>query len=175
MTEFEFLLKFDLHDAETDPEKFVDTLYEAGCDDAIIGVGQHGRIALNFSREAATAFEAVASAIADVKKAIPEAKLIEATPDLVGLTDIAEILGCSRQNIRKLVIGNKSIFPSPIHEGNSTLWHLAKVLLWFKAKGNYKIEDSLIEISDANMQVNIARQIQDLNPTLHRSVKALLA
>ena len=175
MTEFDFILKFDLPDPETDPDKLVDALYEAGCDDATIGIGQHGRVALNFTREAATALEAVASAIADVRKAIPGARLVEATPDLVGLTDIADILGCSRQNIRKLVIGNKSIFPSPIHEGSSSIWHLAKVLPWFKAKGNYKIEDNLIEISDANMQVNIARQMQDLKPAFHRNIKALLA
>ena len=175
MTEFDFILKFDLPDPETDPDKFVDALDEAGCDDATIGIGQHGRVALNFTREAATALEAVASAIADVRKAIPGARLVEATPDLVGLTDIADILGCSRQNIRKLVIGNKSIFPSPIHEGSSSIWHLAKVLPWFKAKGNYKIEDNLIEISDANMQVNIARQMQDLKPAFHRNIKALLA
>src|SRR5208283_848057 len=111
MTEFDFLLKFDLPDPETDPDKFVDALYEAGCDDAAIGIGQHGRVALSFTREATSALEAVASAIADVKKAIPEARLVEATPDLVGLTDIAQILGCSRQNIRKLVVANKSIFP----------------------------------------------------------------
>ena len=130
---------------------------------------------MNFTREAATALEAVSSAIADVRKAIPEARLVEATPDLVGLTDIAEILGCSRQNIRKLVIGNKSIFPSPVHEGNSSIWHLAKVLPWFKAKGNYNIEENLIEVSGANMQVNIARQMQDLEPAFHRNIKALLA
>lgn len=175
MKEFDFLLKFDLHNPETDPEKFVNALHKAGCDDAVIGIGQHGRIALNFTRKASTAYEAVASAITAVKKAIPEARLVEATPDLVGLTDIAEILGCSRQNIRKLVIGNKSVFPSPIHEGNSALWHLAKVLQWLKAKGNYTIEDNLIEISDANMQVNIAKQMQDLKPAFHRNIKALLA
>ena len=175
MTEFDFLLKFDLHDQDIDPERFVNALYEAGCDDAIIGIGQRGRIALNFTREAASALEAVSSAIADVRKAIPKARLVEATPDLVGLTDIAEILGCSRQNIRKLVIGNKSIFPSPVHEGSSSIWHLAKVLPWFKAKGNYHIEENLIAVSDANMQVNITRQMQDLEPEFHRNIHALLA
>ena len=90
MTEFDFILKFDLPDPETDPDKFVDALFEAGCDDATVGIGQHGRVALNFTREAATALEAVASAIADVRKAIPGARLVEATPDLVGLTDIAD-------------------------------------------------------------------------------------
>lgn len=83
MTEFNFLLKFDLLDPEPDPDKFVDALYEAGCDDAVIGIGQHGRVALSFTREAASGLEAIASAISDVKKAIPEAKLVEITPDWV--------------------------------------------------------------------------------------------
>ena len=175
MTEFDFVLKFDLPDPKSDPDKFVGALYDSGCDDATIGIGQHGRIALNFTREAVTALDAVASAIADVRRAIPGARLVEATPDLVGLTDIAEILGCSRQNIRKLVTGNKSIFPSPVHEGSSSIWHLAKVLPWFIAKGSYKIEENLIEISGANMQVNIARQMQDLEPGFHQNIKALMA
>ena len=175
MTEYDFLLKFELPDPSVDPEKFVEALYEAGCDDATVGIGQQGRVALNFTREANSAIEAVSSAISDVRKAIPNAKLVEATPDLVGLTDIAEILGCSRQNIRKLVIGNRSLFPSPVHEGSAAIWHLSKVLQWFKTKGSYAIEDNLIEVSKAAMQVNIARQMQDLEPTFHRSIKALLA
>jgi hypothetical protein len=175
MTDYDFLLKFELPEPNVNPEDFVDALYDAGCGDATVGIGQHGRIALHFTREADSAAEAVSSAIADVKKAVPQAKLIEATPDLVGLTDIADILGCSRQNIRKLVIGHRSIFPSPIHEGSAAIWHLANVLQWFKAKGNYAIEDSLIEVSKVAMQVNITRQMQDLEPVFHRDIKALLA
>jgi hypothetical protein len=174
MTEYDFLLKFDLPDPNVDPAEFVEALYEAGCDDATVGIGQQGRVALSFTREANSATEAVSSAISDVRKAIPKAKLIEARPDLVGLTDIAEILGCSRQNIRKLVIGNRPVFPSPVHEGSAAIWHLSKVLQWFKAKGSYAIEDNLIEISKAAMQVNIARQMQDLEPAFHRNIRALL-
>jgi predicted DNA-binding transcriptional regulator AlpA len=163
MIEYDFLLKFDLPDSDSEPEQFVEALHEVGCGDATVGIGQHGRIALSFTREATSALDAVSSAIADVKKAIPEARLIEATPDMVGLTDIAEIIGCSRQNIRKLVLGHKSVFPSPVHEGGASIWHLSKVLQWFKASGIYQIEDSLIEISKANMQVNVKKQMQELD------------
>ena len=68
-------------------------------------------IALNLTKEARSASEAVSSSRSDVKKALPEAKLIEATPDFVGLTDIADILGCSRQNIRNLYIKYQASFP----------------------------------------------------------------
>jgi hypothetical protein len=62
-----------------------------------VGIGQHGRIALNFIRQSESALDAVSSAIFDIKKAIPSVKLIEATPDLVGLTDVDDILGLSRK------------------------------------------------------------------------------
>ncbi len=79
MKEFEFTLKFYFSDSSKDAEEYVEKLAEAGCDDAIIGIGQKGRIALQFSREAENAFEAVMSAIKDVKSVISDAKLIEAT------------------------------------------------------------------------------------------------
>lgn len=82
MKEYDFTLKFDLPDPNEDPDHYVDALYEAGCDDASVGIGQPGRIGLNFIREADSASDAILSAIASVKKAIPGARLIEATPDL---------------------------------------------------------------------------------------------
>lgn len=90
MTVFEFTLKFSRPETGADPQSYVDQLGAAGCDDAVIGVGQTGRIAVEFAREAESAFDAVSSAIDDVKKAVPLAKLIEVTPDLVGMTDVAE-------------------------------------------------------------------------------------
>ena len=159
MTDYDFTLKFDITSLECEPESLLDQFYEAGCDDAIIGIGRPGRIALNFTREAKSALEAVSSALRDVNTVIPKAKLIEATPDFVGLTDIADILGCSRQNIRNIYIKYQSTFPSPIHEGSITIWHLAKVLSWFKEKENYKVEDSLLEVSETNMKINLDRQV----------------
>ena len=162
MLEYDFTLKFDITALECKPETLLDHLYEAGCSDAIIGIGQPGRIAMNFNREAKSALTAVSSALNDVKKVLPQATLIEATPDFVGLTDIADILGCSRQNIRNLYIKYRSSFPSPIHEGSTTIWHLAKVLSWFKEKENYKVEDRLLEISMTNMNITLDRQISEL-------------
>lgn len=55
-------------------------------------IGQPGRLALEFTREAVSA-AVVRSALEDIRGAVPSAKLIEMTPDLVGLTDVAEIIG----------------------------------------------------------------------------------
>ena len=174
MKDYDFILKFDLPDHDADPEQFVEALYESGCDDASVGIGQQGRIALNFIRQSESALDAILSAISDVKKAIPGVKLIEATPDLVGLTDIADILGFSRQNMRKIAVKNKSAFPAPVHDGTVSLWHLFKVLKWFKASKAYNIEDSLIEVSRTNMQVNFASQMRDIDPKLQNSLQSIL-
>ncbi len=78
MKEFEFTLKFSLRDSELPPGEYIDALYQAGCDDALVGLGERGRIALTFNRKAGTADEAVQSAVRDVLTAIPDAKLIGA-------------------------------------------------------------------------------------------------
>jgi hypothetical protein len=120
---------------------------EVGCYDALVGIGQPGRIALNFSREADSAQAAIVSALADVKKALPGAKLIEVGPDFVGLTEVADFVGVSRQNLRKLWLTHATNFPVPIHEGNSALWHLACVLRWLQDRGTYRVEQTLLEVA----------------------------
>lgn len=158
MTEYDFTIKFDISGSDNmDMVVLTDKLYGAGCDDAIIGTGRTGQIALNFIREAESAEKALSSAINNVLTAIPNARLIEAYPDYVGLTDIADIIGCTRQNIQKVHARYRSSFPLPVHDGKTTIWHLAKILPWFKGK-NYKILDSLLEISKANMKLNSDRQ-----------------
>lgn len=158
MKEYDFELKFSLPSPDADPEQFVNALYEAGCDDATVGLGLKGRVALSFTREAPSAQDAVASAIANVAKAIPGAKLIEATPDYVGVTDIAGFVGCSRQNIRKILIESSSA-PTPVHSGTTVIWHLANVLDWLKHKGSFKIEDRLIEMSFVTMKFNVEKEV----------------
>src|ERR1700736_4357554 len=98
--EYEFTLKYKLSDKESDADALVERLAEAGCDDALVGTGQKGRIALNFIREAASAKEAIISALTDVKRVIPHARLLEVTPDFVGLSVVAELLGVSTSTHR---------------------------------------------------------------------------
>ena len=82
--EYEFTLKYRLAAARSDADELVERLGAAGCDDALLGIGQPGRIALDFSREARSAKAAVISAMKAVKKAIPTARLVEVCPDSVG-------------------------------------------------------------------------------------------
>jgi predicted DNA-binding transcriptional regulator AlpA len=174
MKEYKFILKFSLPDNEADPEIFIEKLGEAGCDDALIGIGLSGRIALDFTRKSSSALEAVLSAIKDVKRAIPGVRLIEAAPDLVGLTDIGDILGFTRQNMRKMMLKNPD-FPPPFHDGKPSIWHLAKILQWLNNKKLYIIEESLLDIAMVNMQFNIAKDMQNLEPAFQTNIQALFA
>ena len=161
MKEFNFELIFKLVDNQ-DSSEYLDTLFENGCDDATISAGQLGMLSLSFTRESISAAEAVESAINDVKKAIPSAKLVEAAPDIVSISDISSILGHSRQYTRKLFNSDISSLPAPIHIGNPSIWHLSEVLDWLKSLGkqNNKINQNLFELSHITRQINIKRQIE---------------
>ena len=156
MAIYEFVLKFAVGDADADPSQHLTALGDAGCTDALVGVGQMGLIVLDFSREASSAHAAITSAIEDVKGAIPAAVLVEATPDLVGLTEVAELLGFSRQYMRKLAHVTSRTFPSPIHEGKPSMWHLFSVLRWAEADRKLEIDASLLEVAKLTMSVNVA-------------------
>lgn len=173
MTEYEFTLKFAIP-GEISHDSLEAMLFEHGCDDALIGIGQRGRLGLAFTRSAETAMEAVTSAIADVKRAVPEARLVEVGPDLVGLSDIAEQLNFSRQNIRKLWQTHISSFPLPVHEGRSALWHFADVLEWFISHQHKALDSALYETASVNMQINVARESRRLRPDEGYSFDALL-
>lgn len=176
MSEYEFTLKFRLPDGNTNSEQFIDALAEAGCDDATVGIGQQGRIALDFTRDADSALEAIVSAVQSVKSAIPGVELVEASPDFVGLTDVADLIGCTRQNIRKLLISNLATFPVAVHEGSQSIWHLRLVLAWFLETQKRSIDRSLIEISEATMKINIAKQTWRLHePKLPKELEELFA
>ncbi len=150
MSDYEFTLTFSLSDAESDTEQYLDALFEAGCDDALIGIGQTGSIALDFVREAESATTAVESAIENVKAAIPDAELIEVKPDLVGLSDVAKILDCSRQNVRKYM-KTYIDFPKPVHTGIASLWHLSDLATFYK----FDVPQSIVELSKTTFKVNL--------------------
>ncbi len=174
MTAYKFTLKFSLAEDVADPSDAIERLEQAGCDDALIGVGQAGRIALNFDREANSAFDAIASAVADVKRAIPDATLIAATPDLVGLTDIADLIGCSRQYMRKLMLNNVASFPPPVHDGKSALWRLCKVLNWLKERKHYLIEEPLLDVATIAMQFNLAKECREMDMGVQKNIRGLV-
>ena len=170
--EYTFTLKYQLADDDRHPTALVERLGDAGCNDALVGVGQPGRLALEFTREADSAEAAVRSALADVRSAVPGARLIEVAPDLVGLTDVADIVGVSRQNMRKLMQTHPGSFPVPVHEGNSSIWHLADVLAWLQAKGGYSLDQGVLEVARVALRVNLAKERRRLSRPARKGLEA---
>jgi len=172
--EYTFTLRYQLAEHDSEPEALLERLGEAGCDDALVGIGQPGRLALDFIREARNAQAAVRSALADVKRAIPDARLVEATPDFVGLTDVAQIVGVSRQNMRKLMLAHRGSFPVPVHEGSTSIWHLAEVLTWLVGNGDYVLDRNVLETARATLEVNSAREAGRLPAKPVRELRLLI-
>jgi hypothetical protein len=73
-----FTLRYQLCAQDGDHEQLAERLAAVGCDDAIMGVGRPGYIALAFARESSTVWSAVFSALQNVKEAVPSARLVEA-------------------------------------------------------------------------------------------------
>ncbi|MDB9312425.1 hypothetical protein PN462_04855 [Spirulina sp. CS-785/01] len=151
MKEYDFALIFKLNSPHLNPEEYCDQLYEAGCDDALIGVGKTGYIALDFIREADSGLDAIQSAINNVKSVLPDAELVHISPDLVGVKELANIFQCSRQNIQKLV--KKTTFPNPAYQGYQVIWHLADVLNWY-ADQDYPVNRELLEVAQLTISIN---------------------
>jgi hypothetical protein len=173
--EYEFTLKFALASESIDVDDSLELLAQCGCDDAIVGIGQKGRLALSFMRQADSAEDAVLSGITDVRCAIPDADLIEASPDFVGLTDVADLLSVSRQNVRKLIFGCDAPAPKPIHEGRPTIWHLANVLQWLRQEKDYTVDEDLLALAKTNMQVNLVVTQRDADASSQKQILARLA
>ncbi|WP_340571153.1 DNA-binding protein [Stenotrophomonas sp. G106K1] len=161
-TEFNFTLRYHLLDTSIDQGVLERRLLDAGCGDALPGIGSVARLALEFCREASNAAEAMRSALADVQRAVPGAEPIEVSPDLVGLTDVADLLGMSRQNMRKLLLAHPQTFPAPVHEGSASIWHLAGILSWMQARGSQKVSSELVELAAAALQINVAKEQERL-------------
>jgi hypothetical protein len=171
--DYEFTLKFAVHDTQAD--ELVERLGAAGCTDALAGIGQAGRLALAFTRAAPSARTAIVSAIEEVRAALPESRLLEVTPDFVGLSDVAEFVDVSRQNIRKLMIKHAASFPSAVHEGSSAVWHLFPVLQWLRDRVEYAVPQPLLDVAHIAMQINLAKEFKQIEPGVQRELSSLVA
>ena len=149
MNNYQFELVFALLPNE-DGEAYTDALFEAGCGDAGVGVGKLGSIALMFDREAKSAHEAVESAIANVLTAIPHARLERTDKYLMNLSEIAELVGTTKQNLSKYANGKSTYeaFPSPrIVSRSGTFWYFTEVASWFEKNKLLQIEPPQVELS----------------------------
>lgn len=101
-TEFEFDLVIALPADAPEQDALLDALFEAGCDDGVVGVGAVGLLGLGFARAGTDAEAVISATVAQVLSALPKgAYLREVKPDLVSLADVAARLQVTRQALQK--------------------------------------------------------------------------
>jgi hypothetical protein len=137
-----------------------DSLFEAGCDDALINY-KNSIVYLDFDREAESLEKAILSAIKSIESSTVKAKVKSISSGyLVGMSDIAEKLGLTRQSLSLLINGKRGpgSFPAPVFniENKSPLWRWHEVSLWLYEQG--KIEDLKV--------IQEAKVIEDINAAL---------
>lgn len=166
MNSYVFGLLYEVTSAES-MENFAESIFSQVGDDAMPGVADEGLIFVEFDRRCVSAMDAVNSAVSEIQNAIEDATFVNASHDYVGITDIANYLGKSRQYIRRLWEDHKSKgFPRPVHaQGKTPVWHLAQVLDYL-VESEVLVRDKikiLHETAIATMQKNVERQIDDLD------------
>jgi hypothetical protein len=142
MNEFNFELAFKLYEDEN-PEAYLDALFEAGCDDALVGIGNTGYIDFKYTCEPDQLTQTLKDALCKIKKAIPHATLDKVEPFLLNSTELAYHLGFSKQNMRKYTRNESSIdrpFPTPAVPGKTSYWYLYEVASWFTENTTHKFE-----------------------------------
>ncbi|MDG2454103.1 MAG: hypothetical protein P8M63_14920 [Paracoccaceae bacterium] len=70
--QFEFDLVFGLPRKDLDQDAILDALFEAGCEDAVVGLGARGLVGLAFTRSGDSAEEVIAVATKTARSALPE-------------------------------------------------------------------------------------------------------
>ncbi len=110
-----------------------DSLYEAGCDDALINY-RNGAVYLEFDREAESLEDAVVSAIKNIRSATVDADVASVSPEnLVTESEIAKRLKMGRQTVSLWIKGQRrENFPSPVMRlsEKSPLWQWHEVVVW---------------------------------------------
>ena len=120
--------------ADLQDESVIDRLFEAGCDDALVGSAD-GVQFIDFDRDAASLDVAVLSAVADVEQVNGVQVVRLAGAGLVSVADIAARIGRTRESVRLLVSGARGpgSFPAPVTDPRARyrLWRWADVDRWF--------------------------------------------
>lgn len=131
---YEFTLVLDGVDENT--PSLEDTLFEAGCDDALINF-RNGTVYLDFLRTDSSLKNAVLSAIRTVESCALGIKVIRILPDdLVSISDIAQRLDTDRQRVSMWVKGERrgkdKPFPPAIMKlsQKSPMWRWYSVVKW---------------------------------------------
>jgi len=145
-----------------------DSLYEAGCDDALINF-RNGTVYLDFDRTATSLENAVLSAIKNVESSSVKAVVATVAPeDLVTESEIAKRLDKKRQTISLWIKGTRRsqhAFPKPVMmlSARSPFWKWYEIVTWLYKNG---------VISEKEVLDN-AEFVEDINAVLEERDKKI--
>lgn len=99
-----------------------------------------GRHFLDVTESGANAIDAAHRIVVRLRKSLPGLRLLRTDPDLVGVSDIAERVGRSRQNVQQWVNGERRQGRLPFPEpegvaGRSPVWRWGDVNAWLAQFG----------------------------------------
>lgn len=143
MTTHTFTLIIEGPDLQSN--ELIDRVFEAGCDDALIG-RSNGIQYADFDRDAGTFEEAILSAIAELEtiEGIRVSRLAGA--GLISMADIATRTGRTRESVRLLINGERGRggFPPPVTDPRSRyrLWRTDEVDHWFRNDLGVGLDDT---------------------------------
>lgn len=154
---FQFTLV--LKNVPEDIDNLEDSLFEAGCDDALINF-RNGAVYLDFDREESSLEEAVISAIKNIQSI--DAEVASVAPDnLVTESEIAKRLEVTRQTVSLWIKGERrKSFPHPVMRlsEKSPLWKWDDVTEWLYAN---KIIDNKTIVDNAIFFANINAALEE--------------
>lgn len=134
-TEFQFDLVFALPAGNADEASILDALFEAGCDDGVVGLGNSGMVGIGFTRVGTSAEPVIRDAVSQALSALPKgSRLREVKPDLVSLADVAARLNVSRQAMQKRQM------PPPSLGG---LYRASEMLAYLEKQPGGKVQEAL--------------------------------
>lgn len=177
MSVHHFILIVDGPDMQD--EASVDALFEAGCDDAVVGRAE-GIQYVEFDREAARLDDAILSAVADVERVpgLTVARIADA--GLVSMADIAARLGRTREGVRLLVAGARGPggFPPPVTDPRSRyrLWRWSDVRRWLAThleKEAASSDDDVLTAVNASLELRRHGRLHPGRQTVLRELAGL--
>ena len=150
-----------------------DSLYEVGCDDALINF-RNGAVYLDFDRKANSLDDAVMSAIRDVESATINTVVVSVAPeDIVTESEIAKRLPINRQTVSLWIKGERrQSFPKPIMKltAKSPFWKWREVVEWlFENKVMKNITEEQVQNALFLETMNIVLEERDTDVSKARS------
>lgn len=161
-------------------EEVVNPLYEAGCDDALIGC-RAGTFYADFTREASSLMDAISSAITQVEQSGIGVKVTRVDDtNLVSQAEIARKTNHHRQMVNQWVSGKRgpASFPAPACnlKNGTKLWAWTTVSSWLAANGlmdKKQAEDAEVLAFFNNALEQRIHRLQ--NPAMADAVTSILA